>query len=501
MTASVEIRLLSKVLEVGDLRPLIDKKITVSHFQGDGAKGIFKRILSFYNSRETNGEVPSLALIERDFPKEDFPRKERSTVQSLVEEFLSGYVTTQINVLAGELGDMADKPDEAIKYLGKRYAELAKHRRVSEDYELSASVDQVRQAYEAYRDNDGYLGIPYPWEVLNYETGGMLDGEFVILYGRPKSMKTWLLLACACHAYDRASRRVLICTREMTPQQIMNRCICILIRCPYTAFKHGSMKSIPVPEGGTMEDRFYSYLDTMKTDEGICAIETGKNKGLIVTSDRADPDGGGVMGLREKVKDHRPDNLYVDAMYLMKDDRENKRSIKWGNQTAISQDIKDLALDFNIPVMGTNQANRDSEDSEGKSVRNIAFSDSFGMDCDLAIEIIKRSTPDKEVNELALAITASREINMTGFPVHGNAASDFGSILTQKMDADGVVVLDRKGNPVLQPVIFSDYGEMREFFKDQKEEKEPTTRAAHANLARKAWEGLKHVKPSRKAKK
>jgi hypothetical protein len=298
-------------------------------------------------------------------------------------------------------------------------------------------------------------------------------------------MKTWVLLALACHAYDFASRRVLVYTREMTPEQMMDRCICILIGAPYGAYKEGRLSDIPVPEGGTMEDRFYFLTEGMRNDEDVCSLETGYNKSLIITSDRDDPKGGGVTGLRQKVDDHKPDLICADALYLMRNDREGKRSVKWDQQAAITQDLKDLALDTNKPLVGTTQANRPSEDSRGKSMANIAFADSYGMDCDLAVEIGKKRIDD-ETNELAMAITGAREVNLAGFAINGNAASDFGSLMEPLRDDAGVVQTDDGGNPILVPVVFHERRDLIDFFKGEGEDEKamaPRSKAVTASMA------------------
>ena len=304
------------------------------------------------------------------------------------------------------------------------------------------------------------------------------------------SLKTWVLLRLATYAYDFANRRVLVYTREMTPEQMMDRCICLLIGAPYTAFKEGKLKDIPAPYGGNMEEMFYDLLSSMRADEETCALEYGYNKSLIITSDRDDPKGGGVQGLRQKIRDHEADLVCADALYLMRNDRVGgKRSVKWDDQAAITQDLKDLALDINVPLIGTTQAKRDSEERKGKSVANISFSDSYGMDCDLAIEIIKRRLTD-ETNELALAITGAREINLSGFAIHGNPATSFDMLYEKYSDQAGVEQLDGDGNPLEVPVIFSDYKDIKDFLKKGEADEKPKvskTRAQYARLAQAAF--------------
>jgi len=493
--ANDELVLLSKVLEEQDIRPLTDANITLNHFQTEDGQLIYRRITRYYKMPKTAGLVPSREYIEKNFPTVTLPKPpKKTTLKALVEEFLQTYLRSELQLMADRIVESlasSDNPDTTLDEVGEKYLELSAKRRISEDQIVADIAKNIKERYDSAAAG-GLTGIPYPWDHFNLESTGFNNGEFVLLYGRPKSMKTWILLVCACHAYDFANRRVLICTREMKPEEIADRCICLLIEAPYRAFKRKTLDQIPVPEGGTMYDRFARYLDTMKIDENTCRIEMGRDKSLIITSDRADPNGGGVSGLRQKIRDHRPDALYVDGLYLMR--HEGRRSPKWNDQTAIAQDIRDLALDENLPIMGTNQANRDSEDRGGKSASNISYADAYGQSCTTAIEIMKKTTPDPEVNELALAITVAREMNITGFAINGNPATDFGCLMTKQRNLEGNVVVDEDGNPVLTPLIFQEYSDLKNFFKE--EEERPRTKSKMADHAREAWRELKGRKSS-----
>jgi replicative DNA helicase len=498
MGAHEELRLVTKIIDSGEILPVINAKITPDHFQNEYALGIFNRIMKDW--RRWKGKRPSIPtreVIEREFPTVDLPKEDRQSLDVIVDSFVNHHLICELQDIADFITNWKDNPDDVLRQLNTRVRELAHMRRVGQDITISSSLKEVVDRYESNRDQDGIKGIPYPWDVLNHATQGMLPGEFILFYGRPKSLKTWVLLSLATHAYDYASRRVLIYTREMTPQQMMDRCICLLLGTPYTAYKEGKLAEIPLPGGGgNMEDLFYDLTSSMEIDEQTCALETGYNKSLIITSDRDDPRGGGVQGLRQKVEDHKPDLICADALYLMRNDRSGgKRSVKWDDQAAITQDLKDLALDTNKPLLGTTQAKRASEENKGKSVSNISFSDSYGMDCDLAIEIIKKKITD-ETNELALAITGAREINISGFAINGNPASDFGPLYEKFRDQAGVEQLDGDGNPLVVPVIFSDYKDIKDFLKQGEEHEKPKdtkTKAQYARLAKAAFkEARKH---------
>jgi hypothetical protein len=469
--ASQELELIAKVIDVGDLQKVLDEGVRLEDFKTEDGRMVLKYLLKFWRNKRTAGNVPTREMVEKRFPTVDLPRENRLNLDAVLAEFKDHHVRAELKVLSDHIVDNINKPDQLLVDIQNTVGDLARTRRVTQDLILSQSISSAIDRYESHRDQDGYQGIPYPWDVLNKETQGMQTSEFILFYGRPKSLKTWVLLKIATHAYDFSSRRVLVYTREMTPEQMIDRSICLLIGAPYRAYKQGTLAEIPVPEGGTMEERFYATAETMSQDEDTCALETGFRKTLIITSDRTDPRGGGVLGLRKKVEDHKPDLVCVDAMYLMRNDRKNTRSVKWDDQSAITQDVKEIALDFKIPVIGTTQANRPSEEARGKSMANIAFADSYGMDCDLAVEINKKSTRNPEVNELALAITGAREINMTGFAIHGNAASDFGVMMRKVISETGVVQVDGDGNPMLEPVVFYEIEDIKNFFKEQDNER------------------------------
>ena len=464
MSVSKDLKLIAKIVDIGDLRDVIDAGITATKFKDHDARLMFESLYKYYCARKTKGEVMTREMIEDSFSSVDLPAPDRMSLASVIDEF-------QVRDVQAELLDLNDMisewvgvdPDRVIRDLEEKVKELGKIRRVTQDIVVSDEAKSAVTRYEESQLNTGLKGLPYPWDLLNEETRGMLDGEYIIFYGRPKSLKTWVALNCCTHAYQYANARVLIYTREMSPQQMMDRTICLLIGAPWEAYKKATLHMIPYPDQrmfATMEDAFYDLAQHMRTDENAVALDVGKQRSIIITSDREDRlYGGGVNGLRRKVEDHKPDLIFVDAVYLMRNDREGKKSLKWTDQAAISQDLKDLAQDFKRPLIATLQANRASENDRGGSTANMAYADAFAQDCDLGIEIIKKRI-NKETNELILAVTASREMNIAGFAINGNPGGNF-THLTRS-------VTDTFGYPTDQHsrVVFNDHSEIKEVLKE-----------------------------------
>jgi len=464
MGVSKDLRLIAKIVDTGDFRSVIDAGITASKFTDHDARLVFNNIHSYYHARRTKGEVKTRSMIEDEFPSVDLPPEDRAKLSAVIDDFLVHDVKKEILKLTDYLSDWADTdPDKALREMEEKVKQLSRTRRVTQDVVIADETRDAVKRYEEIAGDNGLKGLPYPWELLNEETRGMLDGEYIIFYGRPKSLKSWVALHCCVHAYQEANARVLIYTREMSPQQMMDRVICLLIGAPWEAYKKAYLHEIPYHDPRifkTMEDAFYDLAQHMRHDENAIELEFGKRRTITITSDREDRQyGGGVNGLRRKVEDHNPDLIFVDAVYLMRNDREGKKSLKWTDQAAISQDLKDLAQDFRRPLIATLQANRASENNSGSSTANMAYADAFAQDCDLGIEIIKKRI-NKETNELIMAITASREMNIAGFAINGNPGGNFSHLLKK--------VTDDCGYPTdkFQRVVFNDHSEIRSVLKE-----------------------------------
>lgn len=482
MGANEELRLITKIVDEGELRPVLDAGIGIGQIKIPRNRLMFEFILDYWNGRRTSGEIPTRELMEKKFRSEELGPEERLSLKAVVEEFQTYDIQRRLSNLSDYITDnqKALSPDKVLAKAYQEIQDLAKVRRVTQDAVLSDVLAEAEKRYDDRRNNEVLEGIPYPWEILNEESQGMRDDDFIVFYGRPKSMKTWVLLKIAVHAYDYGNRRVLIYTREMGLNEMVDRVLCLLIGAPYDALRKGRLHEYPTLDGKTMEYWFKQMLKSLKGDEKTCSIDSGYNKGIIITTDREDRQGGGVSGLRQKISDHEPDLVCVDAIYLMRDDKAGMRSVKWENQATITHDLRDLNLDVRRPFVITTQATRASEDRKGQAVSNIAYSDAVGQDCTMAAEILKKKISDEQ-NELAIAITAAREMNLTGFAINGNPGTDFSMLYRKARDSAGLPIPDPKtGEALMVPHIFEDLFDIKEMFKEADEKKKADTNKARS---------------------
>jgi replicative DNA helicase len=441
--------------------------------------------------------------MEEQFPSFDIPDvDEKSGMGVYTDGLINSIIRREMAILGTDctLASEEQRPQDAIPQLQQKVNQLTAIRSGSTDIVMSSSADRVLDAYYDRKERKGITGIPWPWQTLNEETMGIQKNEFTVLYGRPKSMKTWLLLTIAMHAYDFGSRKVLIYTREMHPNQILDRCACLLARAPYGAFRKGLLHEIPGEFGGTKQDDLHLALESLATDELACTEETGHHKGVIITSDREDKKGGGVMGLKAKVEKYEPDLILVDGVYLMRDDRKGLRSVGWENMTNITQDLHDLALDSKRPLIGTTQANRGAESATEKTMANIAHSDSFAMDCDLAMNVIRPRVDDPAQNELDLIITGAREFDLYGFVINGIPAQDFSQKRKKMRNESGEVITDANNRARWEDIVYrNEYQrvEYRGALEEKRKNTKPDTPSREAEARDRSAEVRREAKRNR----
>lgn len=418
MAANLEYQLLSKIIDTQDFHTVERFKIDESYFFSPECREVFTFIKDNFRARETMGSVPSLDTVKRWFPS--FPyAPSADTLETLCDQLKIVRLRSQIMVLAEELSMMANTdPKEAIATLREAATQLSNEHEGTDGLLLSQSYKALLEEYELISQNKGLTGLPWPWEVLNEETQGIHKGEFIVLYGRPKSMKTWIGLLIAVNAYVQANARVLIYSPEMSIIQMVRRAAAILSGVDYEKLKKGQLNPYDA-------DRFFSRLQDLASEEAHMG-EEGHVPAIYVTRDKGGK-GGGVMSIRALIKQFKPDLVLVDSFYLLKDDRQRAKTIDWKAIAHVSQDLKATAVEENVPIIGINQANRGAAKSRAQDadLSELSYSDAIGQDCDLAMRVSKMMDKETMEPEIHVAFPGSRESRLESFVIHGIPATNF----------------------------------------------------------------------------
>lgn len=429
MSANIEMALLTQVIRQQDFHNLEKAQINESFFSNPQAIEIFRHLRDTYHSPQTSGLIPSEVMVRHQYPTW-FPFDSQDPVPILAAQLRKEHMKMELLGGAQTIMELADRdPMSAMAKLKEEATRISALAEVGSDLSMSAAYDLLLNNYETVQNSHGITGIPYPWDPLNEETQGMKPGDYIILYGRPKSMKTWVSLYIATRAYRWHQRRVLFYTREMSPALVAQRVAALICGVDYHNFKTGKLQPAKKQE-------VFETLRDLRDEEAMAMSSTMRLPYFTIISDRGSGSngaGGGVTWLGSKIKDLDPDLVVVDGMYLMKDDNTNRRDADWKVITNISRGIRGLAQEYEIPIIGVTQANRSADKGKGDDLTELAYSDAIGQDADAVFRTVLRvrqGDDGRKRNEIDLINTAMREGKLDGITIHAEPATDFSFIRT-----------------------------------------------------------------------
>lgn len=187
--------------------------------------------------------------------------------------------------------------------------------------------------------------LPTPFPTLNhFLDGGFGPGQLIFLGARPGVGKTALGLEFATYAARQRTGAVVVISREMTNLAIIRRIIAQTGRVKASALKRSVLSDA--------EHR--SYLDALERLQGLPLFFTDQ---VISLTD--------IMGLIGAMADEAPLALViVDYLQLIRAPLEIKE--RRHQVEAISQGMKTLAIQYNVPVLCLSSLSRASSDDKNK---------------------------------------------------------------------------------------------------------------------------------------
>ncbi len=427
--SNIEHALITRVIDDQDFHSLEKARIDESFFSSPEAREAYNVLREFYYHPATVGHVPSRDLIKMRV-EGFYPLVAPDPVPVLAQQLRYEKLRMDLLQLSAALQAQAEaSPMEALATLRTESAKIATVADSGSYLSLSSAYNMLLERYETVENAGGVIGIPYPWHPVNEETQGMQGSQFIVLYGRPKSMKSWVAVDMACHAYSVSRRRVLFYTREMSPELVTQRVAARLARVDYKAFKNGTLRT-------EVKDHVFLLLRELAEAETSAGAYGFRQPFFVVISDRSassSGESGGVGWLRSKIRELQPDIVFVDGMYLMRDDRSNIRTADWKSVTNISRDLKGAAQEFDIPVIGVTQATRAAEKTKGEDMTELAYADAIGQDSDAVFRVRKKIViGDDKVKrtELLLNSPGLREGTFDGIVISGQPATSFDYLRT-----------------------------------------------------------------------
>ena len=272
-------------------------------------------------------------------------------------------------------------PTDLVNEVERRLFQLAENGHNGQGFQtLKAPIVQVIEQIELAQKSDNHMtGISTGLKDVNNLLGGLQRSDLIILAARPSMGKTSLALNMALSAAQAGAHNqpgggnVAIFSFEMSVEQLASRLLSSSAGVSTEAMAHGQLKTEEFARIATAADE----LSAMK----IFIDDTPQ---LTIPQMRS--------RARRLKRQHNIDFVVVDYLQLMRgsgrasDNRVNEIS-------EISQGLKALARELNVPVLALSQLSRSVESRENKRplLSDLRESGSIEQDADIVMFLYREA--------------------------------------------------------------------------------------------------------------
>ena len=297
---------------------------------------------------------------------------------SLVRRFFSTIRQIEDNYKNKSVADVSDFIAEAEKQI----IEVTSTRRVSEFQTTTNAIDALnnkfKRDYQFRKDNritESYLtGYPTGYENIDRITGGLAEGELIILAARPAVGKTALALNIA-HKTAKAGRTVGIFSLEMRAPEIILRVLQMESRL--------TSKEITDISVSDTDQYYVSSEEAIKRDSYNNAVKELTTEPLFI-DDNSNLTVNDIYGKTRKLKSQHPDLslIVIDYLGLIKSPKSSGQVNRTKEVGDITRALKAMAKDLNISILLLCQLSRSVESRQGHEPQLSDLRDSGDIEAD-----------------------------------------------------------------------------------------------------------------------
>lgn len=390
---------------------IVGRGVRPSHFGSPQIRGLFQYLMDVYSDPASKKAIPTLEQVRRRFPwYQMIPISQGVTAELMALEVMSLSLQREAGIAVAQITSESLVTVDAVNIAITQLRDLAGGHQETSAVTLAQSAGLAREWYEAGKDGK-ITGVPYPYKDLNTETRGMHPGEFILLYGRPKSGKTFSLLEILAHVHAlNPESRILFVSFEIVKERIVNRLACMLEKLDYGRFNRGELS-----EGE--QERLYQWTEHLQ-QPGTGAEQIWLDGPAI--HDYTRKKGYTLLDIEQRAILINADIVFIDGLLHAKDLRTKQKSREWSVVSNISSDTKAMAIGLHCPVVCTHQANRESEflPAGEETQRDIAYSDALAQDADVALRVIQTTLNEQPIR--VFQIPGAREFKLLGFKTHAD---------------------------------------------------------------------------------
>ncbi len=282
--------------------------------------------------------------------------------------------------------DILSEPKEQIIEAEQKLYKLGEQGVAERGFQsfLKAVTDAVNVANAAYQRDGGLAGISTGLTDLDKKLGGLHPSDLLILAGRPSMGKTSLATNIAFNvakAYKRGRMHdgsegaveggvVGFFSLEMSAEQLAARVLSEASEVPSEQIRRGDMT----------EQEFRRFVEAAKALEA-CPLYIDDTPALPISQVAA--------RARRLKRTHGLDVLMVDYLQLLKGSSKGDNRVQ--EVSEITQGLKAIAKELNIPVIALSQLSRqvESRDDKRPQLSDLRESGSIEQDADVVMFVYR----------------------------------------------------------------------------------------------------------------
>ena len=280
---------------------------------------------------------------------------------------------------AAKLNDLDNDGQKIIENFEKSLFDLAEKGSFSSSLVKfdEAMRQTIEMASNAYKNEDGIVGVPSGLSDLDDRLGGLHKSDLVIIAGRPSMGKTALATNIAFNAAkkiqnDGRKSSIAFFSLEMSSEQLSTRILA----------EQSRIKSNDIRRGRISEDQFDKFIETSKNvSELPLYIDETPAISIAAVSNRA----------RRIKRLYGLDMVVVDYIQLMR--ASNFKEGRVQEISEITQGLKALAKELSVPVLALSQLSRAVEQRDDKKpqLSDLRESGSIEQDADVVMFVYREA--------------------------------------------------------------------------------------------------------------
>lgn len=262
--------------------------------------------------------------------------------REIVKYWLKREVELLGSVIAAEAGVSQDATAILDYATGK--IESIRNHLIDSDESFESALEATSEEITEACSRGTPMGVPSGFSSIDEQTGGFYAGALTILAARPSVGKSALALEIAMRLAERG-RAVLLVSLEMTGKDLSYRCYSRELGISIKALQNGLINATQQVD-----------LDIAKRKMKLLPIKLMATSKATVGKVRAKAN---ILKAKHDIK-----LVIIDYLGLM--DATGNRLSQYERVTAVSRELKQLAMGVQLPVLCLAQLNRDVEKNSRK---------------------------------------------------------------------------------------------------------------------------------------